>query len=73
MIVHLDASALVKRYVAEPGSLKVEALIGEARATGTAVLGRAEVSAALAENHHRLRPKGGVVIGHEQIIGVSVE
>lgn len=49
MIVYLDASALVKRYVAEAGSAEVEALIGEARATGTAVLSRAEVAAALAK------------------------
>ena len=48
MIVYLDASALVKRYVAEAGSAEVEALIGEAQATGTAVLSRAEVAAALA-------------------------
>ena len=49
MIVYLDASALVKRYVAEAGSAEVEALIGEARATGTGVLSRAEVAAALAK------------------------
>ncbi|MSQ51291.1 MAG: PIN domain-containing protein [Betaproteobacteria bacterium] len=47
MIVYLDASAIVKRYVAEPGSAEVEALIGEAHAVGTAVVSRAEVSAAL--------------------------
>ena len=49
MIVYLDASALVKRYVAEPGSTEVEALIGAARATGTGVVSRAEVAAALAK------------------------
>ena len=49
MIVYLDASALVKRYVAEAGSAEVEALIGEARAIGTAVVSRAEVAAALAK------------------------
>lgn len=48
MIVYLDASALVKRYVAEAGSPEVEALIGEAQAIGTAVISRAEVAAALA-------------------------
>ncbi len=47
MIVYLDASALVKRYVAESGSAAVEALIGDAQAVGTAVLSRAEVAAAL--------------------------
>jgi len=49
VIVYLDASALVKRYVAEAGSAQVEALIGQAQATGTAVLSRAEVAAALAK------------------------
>ena len=32
MIVYLDASALVKRYVAEAGSAEFEALNGAARA-----------------------------------------
>ncbi len=49
MIVYLDASALVKRYIAEVGSQEVEALIGEAQAIGTAVISRAEVAAALAK------------------------
>jgi predicted nucleic acid-binding protein len=49
VIVYFDASALVKRYVAEAGSTEVEALIGKARATGTGVLSRAEVAAALAK------------------------
>ena len=49
MIVYLDASALVKRYVAEAGSTEVGKLIGEAEALGTAVISRAEVSAALAK------------------------
>ncbi len=49
MIVYLDASALVKRYVAEPGSAQVESLIAGARAIGTAVVSRAEVAAALAK------------------------
>jgi uncharacterized protein len=47
MIVYLDASALVKRYVAEANSLSVTALIRKASAVGTAVISRAEVSAAL--------------------------
>ena len=48
MIVYLDASALVKRYVAEAGSAEVESLIAEAQAIGTAVVSRAEVAAAFA-------------------------
>ncbi|MBN1641377.1 MAG: type II toxin-antitoxin system VapC family toxin [Anaerolineae bacterium] len=47
MIVYLDASALVKRYVAETGSAHVDRLISEADAVGTAVISRAEVAAAL--------------------------
>jgi len=49
MIVYLDASALVKRYVAEAGSTEVGDLIGAAEALGTTVVSRAEVSAALAK------------------------
>ena len=48
MIVYLDASALVKRYVAEAGSAEVEALIREARLAGTVIVSRAEVAAGLA-------------------------
>jgi predicted nucleic acid-binding protein len=49
MIAYLDASALVKRYVAEAGSEEVGRLIGQAAAVGTAILSRAEVAAALAK------------------------
>jgi predicted nucleic acid-binding protein len=49
MIVYIDASALVKRYVAEAGSAEVGELIGQASAAGTAVISRAEVAAALAK------------------------
>jgi uncharacterized protein len=49
MIVYLDASALVKRYVVEVESAQVVTLIEGARMTGTAVLCRAEVAAALAK------------------------
>ena len=49
MIVYLDASALVKRYVAKVGSAEVDRLIAVADAVGTAVISRAEVAAALAK------------------------
>jgi predicted nucleic acid-binding protein len=49
VILYLDASALVKRYVAEAGSANVAALIDAARAVSTAVISRAEVTAALAK------------------------
>jgi predicted nucleic acid-binding protein len=48
MILYLDASALVKRYVAELGSAEVSAAISRAQVTGTSLLSRAEVEAALA-------------------------
>jgi predicted nucleic acid-binding protein len=47
MIVYLDASALVKRYVVEAGTTEVAALVRDATALGTAVISRAEVAAAL--------------------------
>lgn len=47
MIVYLDSSALVKRYVVERGSEGVEQLVPEAEALGTALVSRAEVVAAL--------------------------
>lgn len=48
MILYLDASALVKRYVAEPGSREVIALTAEAAAVATSLVSRAEVGAAFA-------------------------
>jgi predicted nucleic acid-binding protein len=47
MIVYADASALVKRYVAEAGSAEVEKLLRAPNVAGTAVISRAEVAAAL--------------------------
>jgi uncharacterized protein len=47
MIVYLDASALVKRYVTESGSATVNAFLADAAALGTSVITRAEVGAAL--------------------------
>lgn len=48
MILYLDASALVKRYVAEAGSAAVNELTAGARAVATALISRAEVAAAFA-------------------------
>ncbi len=48
MIVYLDASALLKRYIAEAGSAEVGELIARADAVATALITRAEVAAALA-------------------------
>ena len=49
MILYLDASALVKRYVAEAGSADVAAAVAAARLLATAIISRAEVTAALAK------------------------
>ena len=49
MIVYLDSSALVKRYVEEPGSREMARLIERAALAGTAVITRVEVAAALAK------------------------
>jgi uncharacterized protein len=49
VIVYLDASAVVKRYLSESGSAEVAALISEAQSIGTAVISRAEVAAAFAK------------------------
>lgn len=49
MLLYLDASALVKRYVAEAGSTSVMTMTGEARAVATSVLSRTEMTAALAK------------------------
>ena len=49
MISYIDASALVKRYVAEEGSSEVGELIAKSTAIGTAIISRAEVAAALAK------------------------
>ncbi len=48
MIVYLDASALVKRYVTERGSKQVIALTAAAVAVATSLISRAEVAAAFA-------------------------
>src|SRR5260370_40368147 len=49
MILYLDASALVKRYVSEAGSEEVLRRSAEAEAVGTSEISRAEVAAALAK------------------------
>ncbi len=49
MIVYLDASALVKRYVAEVGSGELNTLIVGASVVGTAAITHVEVPSALAK------------------------
>lgn len=50
MILYLDTSALVKRYVAESGSREVVALIEQADTVGTAALTQVEMASALAKS-----------------------
>lgn len=47
MILYLDSSALVKRYIAERGSEIVAGLIATAEFVGTSLVTRAETAAAL--------------------------
>lgn len=49
MIVYLDASALVKLYVAERGSKQTAELTARAEVVATSLISRAEVAAALAK------------------------
>lgn len=48
MILYLDSSSLVKRYVTEPGSPHVERALAVAHKAATATISRAEVVAAFA-------------------------
>gem|GEM_PF-84922 len=49
MILYLDSSALVRKYVAEPGSRAVVQAIAGAQVAGTVVMARAKVAAAFAK------------------------
>jgi predicted nucleic acid-binding protein len=49
LIVYLDASALVKRYVTEAGTPEVGELIAVAALVGSCLVSRVEVAAALAK------------------------
>lgn len=49
MILYLDASAAVKRYVSEHGSTEVHQAIATATAVGMVAIGRVEIVAALAK------------------------
>lgn len=50
MIFYADASVIVKRYLREAGSDQVRTLFAEASLAATALVSRAEVSAALAKS-----------------------
>jgi uncharacterized protein len=63
MILYLDASVLVKRFVAEPGTGAVNEIVSRAEVMGTALICRAEVAAALAKaiRTGTLTPSGATV------------
>jgi predicted nucleic acid-binding protein len=48
VILYLDASAAVKRYIEEPGSAETQHATEQAAVTGTVVISYAEICAALA-------------------------
>jgi len=50
VILYVDASALVKRYVSEAGSTAVISVTSDAEAVATVLISRAEVAAALARS-----------------------
>jgi len=47
MIVYVDTSALVKRYIHEPASEEVFTLVDQAEAVGTAIITQVEIASAL--------------------------
>ena len=49
MLLYLDASALVKRYLSEPGTPETNQAVAEAAAIATTIVSRPEVAAALAK------------------------
>jgi uncharacterized protein len=53
MILYLDASALVRRYISDVSTPQVEALIAGSDVIGTSLISRAEVAAALARAGRR--------------------
>ncbi|MFQ5694586.1 MAG: type II toxin-antitoxin system VapC family toxin [Terriglobia bacterium] len=52
-MIYLDASALVKRYVQEPGSEAIDLRFARAERIHTSLLSYAEVLAALGRKYHR--------------------
>jgi predicted nucleic acid-binding protein len=54
VILYLDASAAVKRYVTEPGTAEVHQAIEAFSMVGTGLISRAEIAAALVTFDRRL-------------------
>lgn len=49
MILYLDASALIKRYVVERGTLELVAVVAAAEFVGSSIISRAETAAAFSK------------------------
>ena len=47
MILYLDTSALIKRYITEPGSEDVQAWLADAEPASTSIITKAEMGAAI--------------------------
>ena len=54
MILYLDTSSLVKLYMEEEGSLKIETLVRSSEATVTSIVSYAEARAAFARRFREL-------------------
>ena len=64
MILYLDTSSLVKLYVEEEASLKIETLVRSSEATATSIVSYAEARAAFAR---RFREKSFTSDEHDRI------
>ena len=64
MIVYFDTSSLVKLYVEEDGSSKIDALARSSEVTATSIVAYAEARAAFAR---RFREKAFTTVEHERI------
>jgi len=67
LICYLDSSALVKRYVTEPGSSEIVRAFAEANVVGTVSISRAEVVAGFARAVRRgaLAPEDAELARHQ--------
>ena len=69
-IIYLDTSALVKQYVQESGSREVQRLIKSADHSGTSLIARSEMAAALARAvRMKIFPAGEAEAAWNQFLG----
>ena len=67
MIVYLDTSSLVKLYVEEDESSKVDALVKSSKVTATSIIANAEARAAFARRFREKAFKRDEYIGYYTI------